>query len=93
MDGGTPLFHYVLREDDLDDDGMEELLGNLHPNGELEDGWTVVAIEGHIEEGEAEAGGFIAVHQGEDRAYLCDEGTIRHLDGAASSLPIQVDES
>ena len=88
MDGKTPLFQYVLTNDDLDEEGIEELLANLHPEGELEDGWKVVAIEGTVDENEAEAGGFIAVSDSEDRAYLCDEGTIRFLDGAASDLTI-----
>lgn len=88
MDGDTPLFHYVLADGDLDEEMMEELVENLHPEGELEEGWTIVSIEGTIEEGEAEAGGFLAVHDEDDRAFLCDEGTIRALSQPASALKL-----
>ena len=87
-----PLFMRVLEIDEIDDDAMEEFLGDLHPNGELEAGYRVVAIEGDIEEGEIDAGGFIAVNADDDRAYLCDAGTIRFFEDAASDLAIELDE-
>ncbi len=80
---------YVLAEGDLDEDGMEELIADLHPKGALDEGWVVVAIEGEIEDGEAEAGGFIAIHEENDKAYLCDSGTIVPFDGSATELTIR----
>lgn len=86
---GHPLFMYVLAEGDLDEDALEELIGDLHPNGSLDEGWTVVAIEGEIEDGEADAGGFIAIHEENDKAYLCDSGTIVPFKGPASEITIR----
>jgi hypothetical protein len=88
-----PIFLYVFTSDDLDPDGVAEVVGDLHPDGKLEAGWTVVAIEGEIEEGEAQASGFLCVHDAEDKAYMCDEGTIRPLAVPASQLQIAIDRS
>lgn len=87
-----PLFMRVLAKGEIDDEAMEEFLGDLHPDGALEDGYQVIAIEGDIEEGEIDAGGFIAVNADEDRAYLCDSGTIRFLEGAASEIEVEAEE-
>ncbi len=83
----------VLAPGEIDEEAMEEFLGDLHPQGEIEDGYQVVAIEGRIEEGEIDAGGFIAVNEDENRAYLCDEGTVRFLEGPASEIVIERDDS
>ena len=97
MDGSIPLYVYVLRDDDLDEAGMRELLAEVHPPGTgepLGGGWQVVAIEGEVDEGEkdAEASGLLAIHDVDDKAYICDEGRIRHLTELASELAIITEE-
>ena len=84
-----PLFMRVLAEGEVSADALEEFVGEAHPDGALEDGYRVIAVEGDIEDGEIHAGGFIAVHEGENRAYLCDSGTIRFFDGLASEIKVE----
>lgn len=87
-----PLFMRVLEEDEIDEDAMEEFVADVHPAGALEPGYRVIAIEGEVEDGEIHAGGFIALHEGENRAYLCDSGTVRFFQGAASDVRVELDE-
>lgn len=86
---GYPLFMYVLAEGDLDEAGVAEFMGDTHPKGALEAGWTVVAIEGEVEDNEVQGGDFIAVHDDTDKAYLCTSGTVVYFRGPASEIAMQ----
>ena len=85
---GDPIFVYVLADGDLDESGMADFMGDLHPKGALEPGWTVVAVEGEVEDNEASAGGFIAVHDATDTGYASESGTKIPLRGPASKFTI-----
>ena len=86
-----PLFMRVLAEGEVGEEALADFLGDSHPRGEIEEGYRVVAVEGEIEEGEIRGGGFIAVNENDDRAYLCDSGTIRFFEGPASEIKIEAD--
>ena len=83
---------YVPRPDQLDD-LAQIVIEDTHPDEMLEDGWTVVAILGAFEEGQlVQPEGFIAVHEADDKAYVCDEGSVDFIDKPASQLTIELDD-
>lgn len=82
---------YVPTEDEADW-MCEEAAEDLHPEGELEEGWQIVAISGAIEEGEmVQSDGFIAVNPDNLAFYLCDEGTITRYDTKVDTLSVEAD--
>lgn len=75
------------------DDLAQIVAEDTHPDEEVEDGYSVVAILGAFEEGElVQPEGFIAVNAADDKAYVCDEGSITEYEVPASKLTIELDE-
>ncbi len=83
---------YIPTEDELEEMG-EEVVEDLHPEGTLEPGYEFVGVSGAFEEGElVQSDAFLAIHEGDDKAYISDEGTITELDVRASALTIEIDD-
>lgn len=84
---------FYVPDEEESEELIEEAVENLHPNGELEEGWAVVAIGAYFEEGEmVQCDSFLAIHVQEDRAYISDEGSLRFLEEPASKLTLELDE-
>lgn len=89
---GDETLAYVPTEDEAD--GMfSEAAESVHPRGELEAGYEIVAILGLFEDDKlTKMTGFIALNESTDAAYKCDEGTVEAYDTLASKLDLELDE-